>query len=67
MTAKRKLVDRVKGKGKAALGGLVIPAVPASLRGGWPPYGLEIDGAVYPLDGQPPLATTNGWGQVPGR
>lgn len=25
------------------------------------PYGLMIDGVIYPLEGQPPLATSGGW------
>jgi len=28
--------------------------------------GVLIDGVVYPLQGQPPVATTKGWGVVPG-
>jgi len=27
--------------------------------------GIEIDGVVYPLDGQPPVATSSGWGAIP--
>jgi hypothetical protein len=59
-----KLVKTLKGKGKADQGGREIPAVPLILRGGGRAYGLEIDGAVYPLDSQPPLATTRGWGDL---
>ena len=28
--------------------------------------GILIDGVIYPLEGEPPVATTQGWGQVPG-
>jgi hypothetical protein len=28
--------------------------------------GILIDGVVYPLQGQPPMAETKGWGLVPG-
>ena len=33
-------------------------------RGG-PKAGIVIDGVIYPLEGEPPVATTHGWGQVP--
>ncbi len=26
--------------------------------------GIVVDGAVYPLDGQPPAAVTHGWGNL---
>jgi hypothetical protein len=29
-------------------------------------FGILIDGTVYGLGGQPPVATTKGWGLVPG-
>jgi len=29
--------------------------------------GILIDGTIYPLQGEPPIAKTNGWGRVPGR
>jgi hypothetical protein len=28
------------------------------------PAGIVIDGAVYPLDGQPPVAASHGWGDM---
>ena len=28
--------------------------------------GILIDGGVYPLQGEPPIAKTHGWGRVPG-
>jgi hypothetical protein len=28
--------------------------------------GVLIDGVIYPLQGEPPIAETNGWGRVPG-
>ena len=34
-------------------------------RGG-PAAGVIIDGDIYPLQGEPPVATTKGWGIVPG-
>jgi hypothetical protein len=30
------------------------------------PYGIVLDGAVYPLAGQPPVAVSKGWGRPPG-
>jgi hypothetical protein len=32
-----------------------------------PKAGVIIDGAVYPLEGEPPTAETKGWGEVPGK
>jgi len=29
--------------------------------------GIVIDGTVHRLEGEPPIATSNGWGIVPGR
>lgn len=48
------------------------PPVRGRMRGTflWPegvqylPSGIEIDGAVYPLAGQPPVAQTHGWGDM---
>jgi hypothetical protein len=28
--------------------------------------GILIDGVIYPLQGEPPIAKTKGWGHVPG-
>jgi hypothetical protein len=28
--------------------------------------GIWIDGVIYPLQGEPPVAKTKGWGRVPG-
>ena len=28
------------------------------------PSGVVIDGAVYPLEGQPPIAVSHGWGDL---
>jgi hypothetical protein len=28
--------------------------------------GVLIDGVIYPLQGEPPVAKTHGWGRVPG-
>jgi hypothetical protein len=59
---KRKLVAKVQGSKRRPKGAVLVgrePGPPAA-------YGIEVDGARYPLAGQPPLATTNGWGRVPG-
>ena len=29
--------------------------------------GVLIDAVIYPLQGEPPIAKTNGWGKVPGQ
>jgi hypothetical protein len=39
-----------------------FPVVPQSDDYG--PSGVVIDGAVYALGGQPPLATSQGWGDM---
>jgi hypothetical protein len=59
---RRKLVKQVKGEGKAPSHPL-LPGIPRSGHRG----GVEVDGAVYPLQGEPPTATTKGWGKVPGQ
>jgi hypothetical protein len=28
------------------------------------PSGIVVDGAVYPLEGQPPVARSHGWGDL---
>jgi hypothetical protein len=28
--------------------------------------GVIIDGVIYPLQGEPPIAKTHGWGKIPG-
>jgi hypothetical protein len=59
------LVDRFVGAKRK-------PRMPAgdylgseALQGAMPvPEGIVIDGAVYALDGQPPVARTDGWGSL---
>jgi hypothetical protein len=63
---KRKLVDRVTGADRPPDGDVLIgfEAGPAEAQG------ITVDLDPWPvrflLDGQPPLATTKGWGRVPG-
>jgi hypothetical protein len=59
---KRKLASKVKGEGKTP----AHPQLPAVPRYG-SRAGVEIDGAIYPLEGEPPTATTKGWGKIPGQ
>jgi len=63
---KHRLVAKVKAKGgrRRTKGTVLIgnehgPAPPAA-------YGIEVDGERFQLGGQPPVATTKGWGRVPG-
>jgi hypothetical protein len=37
-----------------------VPVVPDLV----PPLGVVIDGVVYALDGQPPMAVSHGWGDL---
>ncbi len=60
--AKRKLVGKVQGSSRRPKGTVPI----GRENGDGLPYGIVIDGAVHPLEGQPPPATTKGWGRVPG-
>lgn len=60
-----KLVNRVTG-GRGQVGGFTYEIRLGGGTGGRP-YGIEVDGAIYPLQGEPPLATTKGWGRVPGK
>lgn len=66
---RRRLVDKVKGEGKAAEVSVEVPVVPKWLRGsGGRRAGIEIDdGVLLRPGGEPPTATTKGWGRVPGR
>jgi hypothetical protein len=59
-----RLTDRVTG-GRGTLGGFTYE-IRLGASTGSHPYGIEIDGAIYPLQGEPPLAATKGWGRVPG-
>lgn len=57
-----------KSKGRSHIGrGARPPAdVPANQTTAQPgAYGLEIDGMVSPLQGQPPVAVSKGWGTLP--
>jgi hypothetical protein len=61
-----RLVKKVTGKaGQGVKGGDSPPRpesaiVPRSLARG----GVVIDGVVYPLAGEPPIAVTHGWGDL---
>jgi hypothetical protein len=58
-----RLVKQVKGKGKAATASRDVPAVPSSMQ----PRSMAghvIDGVPYPLQGEPPVATSKGWGDM---
>jgi len=63
-----RLAKKIDGKaGQGVKGGKSYPGpevsivAPERTRGG-----VVIDGVVYPLAGEPPLAVTHGWGRVPG-
>ncbi len=58
---RRKLVSKVKGAGKTP----AHPLLPAAPRYGTR-AGIEVDGELHRLQGEPPTATTKGWGKVPG-
>jgi hypothetical protein len=60
-----KLVKAVKGKRKGKATGPVVEQHPWPRRGRT--WGTVVDGETYQLDGQPPPATTKGWGRVPGQ
>lgn len=61
-----KLVDQITASGQAGTGGVWVTY---SFAAGNRPraYGVDIDGVVYPLGGQPPVAVSQGWGIVPRR
>jgi hypothetical protein len=49
-----------RSKGKSSMSATVPVAAPS-----WaPPLGVVIDGVVYPLEGQPPVAVSHGWGDL---
>jgi hypothetical protein len=58
-----KLTKQIKGKHKATPGGVETSAVPLTMR---PTSlaGVVIDGAIYPLQGEPPRAVSHGWGDL---
>jgi hypothetical protein len=57
-----KLTSRVTSKRKHPKRGAMVGP-----EGGIPTSnGIVIDGVPYPLEGQPPVAQTRGWGIVPG-
>jgi len=59
---KLQLVPKLEGDSRRPKG-----QVPLGPEGGPPDvYGIDLDGEHYQLDGQPPVATTKGWGKVPG-
>lgn len=56
-----RLTKKLKpAKGKSESGGREIPAVPRPSSTG----GVVLDGAVYPLAGEPPVASSRGWGDM---
>jgi hypothetical protein len=58
-----RLTKKLTGKGKAATGGVETPAVPLTMRDS-SVAGVVIDGAVYPVAGEPPRAVSHGWGDM---
>jgi hypothetical protein len=64
-----KLKPKIEGKaGQGAKGGKASAGRSYSMGGRrGTTGGVVIDGAVYPLEGEPPVVKTNGWGRVPGR
>jgi hypothetical protein len=60
-----RLVDRIRGEdrpgkmpGGTFIGGQSLVSPPST------PAGVVIDGAVYALEGEPPAATSKGWGDL---
>ncbi|WP_435586143.1 hypothetical protein [Micromonospora aurantiaca (nom. illeg.)] len=58
------LVDRLRTRLRDTRGRVLLGWIPT----GYPPQarGITIDGVTYPLDGQPPVARSKGWGDLPG-
>ena len=56
-----RLTDRIRG---GSGGGVDETYMGSELYGDGLPYGIVIDGAHYALEGQPPTATSKGWGDV---
>jgi hypothetical protein len=68
------LVSRLIGKiNKNGFGSVLSDRQYARLLGGTPHVGfnagivIPTTNWITPLEGEPPIAKTNGWGQVPGR
>jgi hypothetical protein len=57
-----RLTKKVKGKGKAAPSGISQEYQPAPRPKS--AAGVVVDGAVYPLAGEPPIAQSRGWGDM---
>jgi hypothetical protein len=57
-----RLTNRITSDSKAPGG----PYVPPESNGDGLPFGVLVDDAVMPLEGQPPLAVTKGWGNLSG-
>jgi len=68
----RRLVDKVKGEPRRPAGDVLVGSEPGPAEA----YGITVDvdpvgyhggqPVRFQLDGQPPVATTKGWGRVPG-
>jgi hypothetical protein len=58
-----RLTKQVKPKHKASSASREQSAVPLTMRPS-SVAGVVIDGAVYPLAGEPPVAVTHGWGDL---
>jgi hypothetical protein len=58
-----RLTKQIKPKGKVTSGGRETSPIPLTMR---PSHvaGVVIDNAVYPLAGEPPIATSRGWGDM---
>jgi hypothetical protein len=58
-----KLTKQVQVKGKAATVSRGVPAVLLSIQHR-SMAGVVIDGVPYPLQGEPPIAASHGWGDM---
>jgi hypothetical protein len=54
-----KLVNKIKGDGHPTGGGIGGTRPGVTSQGG-----VVIDGVVYPLEGEPPVAVSKGWGDM---
>jgi hypothetical protein len=63
-----KLVKTIEGRAGQGVKGGDSPLRPESALAARPytRAGVIIDGVVYPLQGEPPIAVSHGWGRVPG-
>jgi hypothetical protein len=58
-----RLTKQIKPKGKATSGGRETSPLPLTMRP-TSNTGVVIDGAAYPLAGEPPRAVSRGWGDM---